>query len=190
MPPDFNGDWKVDIEDLTILIEHWDQNDPSFDIAPPPLGDGIVDVRDLEGLMHYWDQEIAEPGLVARWKLDEADGGIAADGAGAHSGTLVGDPIWQPSGGMVDGALQFDGTDDVVSIPFVLDPSAESFSVFAWVKGGAPGQAILSREGGANWVMADASQGSLMTDLKNAGRFGRALRQKPRSRTATGTAWD
>ncbi len=175
MPPDFNGDWKVDIEDLTILIEHWGQNDPAFDIAPPPRGDGIVDVQDLEGLMHYWGQEIAEPGLVAHWKLDEADGVIAADSAGANSGALAGDPIWLPGGGMVDGALLFDGTDDCVSAPFTLDPSAQSFSTFAWVKGGAPGQVILSREDGADWLMADASQGSLITELKNAGRSGRAL---------------
>jgi hypothetical protein len=175
IPPDFNGDWKVDIEDLTLLIEHWGQNDPAYDIAPPPLGNGVVDVQDLEGLMHYWGQEIAEPGVVAHWKLDEAEGTIAADNAGAYHGTLVGDPVWQPGGGRVAGALQLDGVDDVVSAPFDLDPSAQPFSVFAWIQGGAPGQVILSREGQADWLMADASRGSLMTELKNAGRAGRAL---------------
>jgi len=178
MPPDFNGDWRVDIEDLTILTEHWDQNDPAFDIAPPPLGDGIVDIHDMEGLMHYWGQEIAEPGLVAHWRLDEAEGVVAADSAGTSSGTLAGDPIWQPSDGKFDGALQFDGAGDVVITPFILDLSAESFSVFAWVKGGAPGQVIHSREGGANWLMANASGGSLMTELRCTGRFGGALRSE------------
>jgi len=171
LSPDLNADWKVDIEDLTILIEHWDQNDPSFDIAPPPLGDGTVDVQDLEGLMHYWDQEIPEPGLVAHWSLDEADGVVAADSLEANNGTLVGDPIWQPAGGKIKGALQFDGIDNYVSTPFVLDPSRGPFSVFAWVKGGAPGQVILSQEKGADWLMADATGGTLTTQLRYMGRF-------------------
>jgi hypothetical protein len=173
--PDFNGDWKVDIEDLTLLIEHWGQEDPAFDIAPPPLGDGLVDIQDLEGLMHYWGQEIAEPGVVAHWKLDEAEGVIAADSAGACHGTLVGDPVWQPGDGRVAGALQFDGVDDAVSVPFDLDPSAQPFSVFAWVQGGAPGQVVLAQKGRADWLRADASQGALMTELKSAGRAGQAL---------------
>jgi hypothetical protein len=77
----------------------------------------------------------------------------------------VGDPIWQPTGGKTKGALQFDGVDDYVSTPFVLDPSKGPFSVFAWVKGGAPGQVVLSQEKGADWLMADASKGRLMTTL-------------------------
>jgi len=56
--PDFNGDRKVDVEDLLIFIEHWGQDDPSFDIAPPPVGDGEVDVLDLEGLLYYWGREL------------------------------------------------------------------------------------------------------------------------------------
>jgi len=74
--------------------------------------------------------------------------------------------------------LQLDGAGDAVVTPFVLDLSAESFSVFAWVKGGAPGQVILSREGGANWLMAAASGGALMTELRSTGRFGGALRSE------------
>jgi hypothetical protein len=44
------------------------------------------------------------------------------------------------------------------------------FSVLAWVKGGAPGQVVVSQQGGANWLMADALDGSLMTDLRAGGR--------------------
>jgi hypothetical protein len=164
--PDFNGDWNVDIEDLTILIKHWGQDDPAFDIAPPRLGDGIVDVQDLEALMHYWGQEIPKPGLIAHWNLDETDGIVAADGVGAANGTLVGDPVWQPAGGKVNGALQFDGIDDYVSTAFVADPSKRQLSIFAWVKGGAPGQVIISQENGIDWLKADAADGALMTELK------------------------
>ncbi|MCU0917219.1 MAG: LamG domain-containing protein, partial [Planctomycetes bacterium] len=45
--------------------------------------------------------------------------------------------------------------------PFVLNPSAGPFGVFAWVKGGAPGQVVLSQVGGINWLMASAGTGTL-----------------------------
>jgi hypothetical protein len=46
------------------------------------------------------------------------------------------------------------------------------FSVFAWVKGGAPGQVIISQTGGANWLLADPAEGKLMTELQGIGRGG------------------
>ena len=75
-----------------------------------------------------------------------------------------------PTAGKVDGALAFDGTDDYISTPFVLNPAAGVFSVFAWIKGGAPGQVIISqRQGGANWLLTDPQAGALMTELKGSG---------------------
>jgi hypothetical protein len=164
---DFNGDGKVDIQDLLRLIESWGKDDPSVDIGPMPWGDGKVDEKDLEVLMSYWGQEI---GLLACWKLDEAEGGIAADSAGVNDGTLVGDPLWQPAGGKLGGALQLDGVDDCVTTEFLRDPSEGAFSVLVWVKGGAPGQVIVSQGNGANWLMAGASDGALMTELKYPSR--------------------
>jgi len=163
--PDFNGDEIVDIEDLLILIEHWGQDEPSLDIAPPPFGDGIVDVQDLEVLMSYWQQEILPVELVAYWKLDETEGFIAHDSAGANDGTVMGSPTWQPDAGMIAGALQFDGVDDFVVTNPVAHLGEGPFSVLAWVKGGAPGQVIISQTAGANWLLADKSAGKLMTSL-------------------------
>lgn len=51
-----------------------------------------------------------------------------------------------------------------------VDPSDGPFSVFAWVKGGAPGQGIIAQQSGANWLMADALDGALMTELNSGGR--------------------
>ena len=48
---DFNGDGRVDNEDVTILRAPWGQDYPLCDIGPFPWGDGIVDVRDLSVLM-------------------------------------------------------------------------------------------------------------------------------------------
>ena len=167
---DFNGDEIVDIDDLLILIEHWDTDEPLCDIGPVPWGDGIVDIQDLEVLMSYWQQEVLPWSLLAYWKLDETEGDIASDSANDNYGNVYGDPTWQPEGGMVDGALQLDGIDDYVNTPFVLNPAEASLSVFAWIKGGTPGQVVISQTGGADWLYADSSEGNLMTHLTALGR--------------------
>jgi hypothetical protein len=133
-----------------------------------------VDRRDLEVLKDHWGQEVIDPALVAHWRLDENQGQIAQDSARDHDGALHGAPVWQPAGGMRDGALQLDGIDDYVSAASALDPAHGSFSVFLWVRGGAPGQVILSQADGANWLML-APEGALMTELKQAGRSGKPL---------------
>jgi hypothetical protein len=104
---------------------------------------------------------------LAHWKLDEFGGDIAYDSAGDYDGILVGNPVWQPDGGMEAGALQFDGIYGYVSTDSILNPAAGVFSVNAWIKGGAPGQAVLSQAGGASWLRADSTEGNLMTDLKS-----------------------
>jgi len=174
---DLNNDWKVDDQDLAILNAVIDTNDLFADIAPPAKRDGIVDEQDLELMMQYLETEIPEIGLIAHWKLDESEGSIAYDSAGVayHDGTLMGNPVWQPDGGMVTGTLQFDGIDDYVRIDPVLNPADREFSVFAWIKGGAPGQVIISQIDGANWLLADPSGGNLMTELKSSGRGSAAL---------------
>ncbi|MHC4071571.1 MAG: GDSL-type esterase/lipase family protein [Planctomycetota bacterium] len=171
--PDFNGDGKIDIEDLIILIEHWGQSEPTLDIVPPPLGDSMVDRADLEVLMAYWGQEINDPTLTSHWALDETEGMVVTDSLGNNDGYALGDPVWQPEGGVVGGAIALDGVDDHVSTGPALNPAYGPFSVLAWVKGGAPGQVILSQEGGVNWLMVDAINGSLRTDLRTPATTGR-----------------
>jgi len=166
---DFTGDFQVGIEDLLILIEHWGQNEPSVDMGPTPFGDGVVNVLDLEVLMNYWGQELPDPALLAHWALDETEGDIAYDSAGVNDGVLNGDPLWQSSQGMKEGALQFDGQDDHVSTNPALNPAEMPFSVFAWVKGAVPEQVIISQQDGADWLLTD-SQGCLMTNLESGGR--------------------
>jgi hypothetical protein len=105
---------------------------------------------------------------VAHWPLDETSGRIAHDlGAGKCDGTLVGGPKWQPTGGKMGGALLFDGVDDCIFTDVVLDPMDGPFSAFAWVKGGAAREVILSQDGsmgGHDWLAA-SSAGRLMTNL-------------------------
>jgi hypothetical protein len=166
---DLNGDGTVDIKDLLRFIESWGQDDPLCDVGPTAFGDGIVDAADLEVLMNHWGRQVRDGTLVAHWALDEMDGFVAHDDAGNHDATVMGLPAWQPAGGVVDGALGFDGA-TFVAADCVLDPMDGPFSVLAWVKGGTPGGVIVSQQGGASWLMADAFDGSLMTDLRAGGR--------------------
>jgi hypothetical protein len=171
---DFNGDEIVDIQDLLRLIESWGKDDPTVDIGPMPWGDGKVDANDLEILMSYWGQEVNDPTLVGHWPLDEADGIIVHDRAGGNDGTLIGSPEWQPHGGTIGGALQLNGK-TFVAAKFVRNPTDGPLSVFAWVKGGGPGQVIVSQAGGTNWLMVDSPDGALKTDLKSSDRQAKSL---------------
>jgi L-ascorbate metabolism protein UlaG (beta-lactamase superfamily) len=119
-----------------------------------------------------WQKDFS---MAAHWKLDEAQGTVAADSAGSYPGALAGGPLWQPTGGKLGGAIQLDGVDDCIKTPAVLNPAEGTFSIFAWIKGGAPGQVLLSQAGGANWLMADGTTGALMTQLKESGRKSRDL---------------
>lgn len=104
-------------------------------------------------------------GLIAHWKLDETEGLVAHDSASGLDGSLNGNPIWRPGDGRMAGAIELNGMADYVSTTFVLDPAAGRFSAFAWVRGGTPGQVVISQTAGANWLMADLLEGKLMTAL-------------------------
>jgi hypothetical protein len=89
---------------------------------------------------------------------------MAHDSAGTYGANLVGDPVWQPNGGIAGGALEFDGIDDYVDTPFALGFYAP-FSICAWVKGGDLNQAIVceSTMYGHNMLLSDHIGGNLAT---------------------------
>ncbi|MHC4477289.1 MAG: S8 family serine peptidase, partial [Planctomycetota bacterium] len=169
---DLNDDHQVNLRDFSKLARYWMKDEALVDIYPPPRGDGVIDVRDVVTMGEYWLREIPDVSLIAHWKLDETEGTVAYDDVGSNHSALNGNPVWQPTNGMVDGALQFDGTDDYISTDFVLNPVSGSFSVFAWIKGGAPGQVIISQTDGTGsgsaWLCTEASEGRLMTTLMDA----------------------
>lgn len=146
------------------MIEHWLTDHPLCDIGPMPWGDGIVDAQDLIVLAEHLFEDYR---LIAHRELDETDGSIAYDSVGSYDGDLHGGPLWQPSGGKEGGALQFDGANDYVSTPFILDPAKGSFSAFAWVKSNARGQVIISQNDGTGtrWLWTDPSYGRLTSWL-------------------------
>jgi L-ascorbate metabolism protein UlaG (beta-lactamase superfamily) len=112
--------------------------------------------------------------IVAHWPLDETIGTIAHEIVADKFGTCYGDPNWLPTAGQIAGALAFDGINDYIAAPFILNPSQGAFSVFAWVKTGTPGGVVISQwntEGLArNWLRTEQGTGKLMTELKGTGR--------------------
>ncbi|MHC4677298.1 MAG: hypothetical protein ACYTEK_01230 [Planctomycetota bacterium] len=137
---DFNGDGQVDGKDVLCMVGHWDTNDPMCDIGPFAWGDGIVDLQDLIVLAEYIGKEVTDPTLIAHWKLDETEGHAAMESVSGGEDVVMGSPLWQPAGGMVDGAIQLDGVDDHIVAGPALNPADAAFSITAWIRGGAPGQ--------------------------------------------------
>jgi choline-sulfatase len=110
--------------------------------------------------------------LKGWWKFDETSGTIASDSSGnGKDGTVYG-ATWTTAG-KSNGALDFDGVDDYVGLPNIVNPSATNFTVVAWVKldvsAGSNSQIILQQEGttGRSWLYRRSSDGKLATFLGN-----------------------
>jgi len=163
---DLNGDRIVDCSDMSIMISYLGTDEPFCDIAPLPLGDGIVDAQDIILLSEHMFEDYR---AIAQWKMDEKSGDIAHDCISGFDAMVYGEPLWQPASGKYVGALEFDGVDDYVSTPFILDPGKGSLSVFVWIKGGSPGHVILSQAGGfgGTWLGINTSDGKLITGLSD-----------------------
>ncbi|MFZ2146317.1 MAG: LamG-like jellyroll fold domain-containing protein [Sedimentisphaerales bacterium] len=75
----------------------------------------------------------ANADLVGLWRFDETSGTIAHDVSGnGNDGTLVGNPQWVA--GKIGGALEFNGTDSMVDIPYSPDMTpSEGTTISAWV---------------------------------------------------------
>jgi hypothetical protein len=76
---------------------------------------------------------MGDPSL-AHWPLDETSGQVAADVVGGYDGTLVGGPVWQPDGGRIGGALEFDGVDDYVDIGAIDFVGENGMTVALWLR--------------------------------------------------------
>ncbi len=84
-------------------------------------------------LAPYATAQAADPNLVAHWTFDEGAGTIAYDSVGGNDGTFNGDPNWTT--GQIDGALEFDGSGDLVDCGNDASISQLStFSISLWFK--------------------------------------------------------
>jgi WD40 repeat protein/serine/threonine protein kinase len=104
---------------------------------------------------HLWSFSTGK--LIAWWKFDETEGYKVADSSGnGNDGTLKGNPIWQPSGGRIGGALLLDGNRDYVVIGNESNfDITGSITVAAWMKVNIfdkPWQTIVAK--GSTWRLS------------------------------------
>jgi hypothetical protein len=79
------------------------------------------------------DITISDPNLIGWWKLDEGYGSIAYDWSGhGNNGRLGGDAKWVA--GIIDGALDLDGSDYVVIDGVADDITGTNITLSAWIK--------------------------------------------------------
>ncbi len=146
---DLNGDCRVGMEDLLLMAAQW--------MAPSSCG--------------------SEAGLVAHWRLDESSGSIAIDSsASGYDGTVFG-ASWNPSGGILGGALQFDGTNDYMYRNGYQGISGSNpRTCTAWIKTDRPSGEIMSwgdRDvDGGRWVIWVDQTGVLRVDVGGGYIFG------------------
>jgi hypothetical protein len=163
---DFDGDGRIDADDLALL----ESGDPLCDLN----GDAVVDAADRELFLQYYDPEPPAPtALEAWWRFDKEANDIAYDDStfGRH-GQIVG------AVRIANGAPEFDGRDDFIDVkgyPGVLGTQART--VGAWIMTTATGQAFLSwgaDEPGGKWTLAltrgsrTEQAGALHVDLSGA----------------------
>ena len=80
---------------------------------------------------------------MAHWKLDETSGTTAVDSVGGHDGTLINFSGSTWGSGQLDGALDFDGTNDYINVPH--DPTlnlASALTISTWFRADSFGVGI------------------------------------------------
>jgi len=136
--PDLDGNGVVNFIDYVIFANDWQQtSDPCNPKSSDIIKDGRVDIYDLGVFVESWLAGSTlvpiEPNLVGWWKFDEGNGTIAYDSAGHNNGAISGGAAWTT--GQINGALNFDGSDDYVSVPDIdnsLDMDNQ-MTITAWI---------------------------------------------------------
>jgi len=136
---DLNGDCRVDVEDLALAASQWMQ--ASCD---------------------------AETGLVAHWKLNETSGSTAVDSSGSGYNGIVAGASWNPAGGILGGALEFDGDTDYVWSSYRGITGSNPRTCAAWIKTDRPSGEIMTwgdrNTDAGRWVVRLDETGVLRLD--------------------------
>jgi hypothetical protein len=101
-----------------------------------------------------------DPSLVGWWRLDEGSGSLANDSSGNDNlGVIQGTPTWVP--GILDGALQFNGTDCYVNCGNGGSLQVQNQITMAfWIKtpGFTRNWAAIITKGDGSWRMSRSSE--------------------------------
>jgi hypothetical protein len=115
-----------------------------------------------------------DPHTVAAWTFDEEQGNFAEDVSGnGHDGELLDGAEWSKDG-KFGGAIEFDGVESSVEIPYTEDLDLEAFTIEAWVNC-IPGalQAVLHKQGAnsddRNYILNIRSEGFLRGSFSSGG---------------------
>jgi hypothetical protein len=138
---DVDGDRVVNGRDLACLAGTWLKTpgregwNAAGDISPVP--DDHVDLLDLAVLGQTWGRSALDPQPAAHWSLDDGAGPVAADSVADRHGSLLGFPAddsqWVE--GRIQGALNFDGADDVIEVgDYPGVGGLQARTVAAWLK--------------------------------------------------------
>ncbi|MFK7806645.1 MAG: SdrD B-like domain-containing protein [Saprospiraceae bacterium] len=118
----------------------------------------------------------SSPNIVAQWNFEEGSGTTTTDASGNNlTGTLLNGPSWA-SGRTGNGALQFDGTDDLVTAPD-LSRLGNSFAVSFWALTNpmvtASNVYVCQSNGGGDfigeWFVVMSSTGGIQFTYNNSG---------------------
>lgn len=99
----------------------------STSVAFTDTTNGFTEIRDVNLVLDH-------KRMTARWRFDETSGTTASDSSGnGHDGVLEGGFNFSTGSvpGMVGGALDFDGDDDIVNAGSV--PTSGRFSISSWI---------------------------------------------------------
>jgi hypothetical protein len=84
VPGDVNNDGRVDIQDITLVANHWLQAQPPADNKYLPIGDanydGRVDIQDITLIANHWLQTADAGGAAATPAPEPATAALAAIG--------------------------------------------------------------------------------------------------------------
>jgi large repetitive protein len=124
-------------------------------------------------------------GLVAWWKLNEADGREAADASGRqHFGRVHGPAGWAPAQGKFQGALNLDGQGTFVDCGDAAEfDFQEAFTVSLWFRTDSVKKTAqtLAGKGSDSWrLYADANRGRLVFALNGPQGAGKDRYRAPR----------
>jgi hypothetical protein len=176
--------WNIELADFGVDLVNVGQLSIGIERSGVIGGQGVVYFDDIR--LYAYSRELITPvdpgpdGLAGHWKFDEGSGTTARDQSGhGNDGTFQSAPKHVP--GVIDGALQFDGDDDQITLTNALPIGSSSNTVALWVRvpqAGTAGLADAERVGiilgsypatpNTNWEIASLGRTRLYW---NGGQF-------------------
>lgn len=110
-------------------------------------GNSVFSIQSSSGVRVAWFDDLGNLYLAGRrlgmdnrieghWKLDETSGSTADDSVGSNNGNVSGA---QWTTGQIDGALEFNGSSDYVSLSAIDALEGNNVTISAWINADDPG---------------------------------------------------